>query len=70
MNAVMERKRAVGHDPRDVSAEDRGYDIESRDAGIGHLRFIEVKGHRADAHTVTITRNEMLTVYNTKPTIK
>ena len=35
MNAVRERERALGHEPRDVSAEDRGYDIKSREAGRG-----------------------------------
>ena len=64
MNAVMKRECALGYGPRDVSAEDRGYDIESREAGIGHLRFIEVKGRRADARAVTITRDEMPAAYN------
>ena len=64
MGAVMERERALGHDPQDVSAEDRGYDIESREAETGRLRFIEVKGRHADARTVTITRNEVLTALN------
>ena len=66
MAAVMERERALGHDPRDVSADDRGYDVESREAGTGRLRFIEVKGRRADARAVTITRNEMLAAYNAR----
>ena len=66
MNAVMERKRALGHEPRDVSAEDRGCDVESREAGTARLRFIEVKGRRADARAVTVTRNEMLTAYNAR----
>ena len=64
MRAVMDRERALGHEPRDVSAENRGYDIESRERGTGRLRFIEVKGRRADARAVTITRNEMLAAYN------
>ena len=64
MNAVMERERALGHEPRDVSAENRGYDIESREAGTGRLRFVEVKGRRTGAPTVTITRNEMLAAHN------
>ena len=54
----------MGREPSDVSAEDRGYDIESRDPKAGGLRFIEVKGRRADAHTITITRNEMLAAFN------
>ena len=64
MNAVMERERLLGHEPRDVSAENRGYDIEGRDGDSGRLRFIEVKGRRADATTITITRNELLTAWN------
>ena len=66
MNAVMERERTLGHTPRDVSAENRGYDIESRDGDSNQLRFIEVKGRRADAQTVTITRNELLTAWNAR----
>lgn len=66
MNAVMERERAPGREPRDVSAEDRGYDVESREAGTARLRFIKVKGRRADARAVTVTRNEMLTAYNAR----
>ena len=64
MQAVMERERALGFEPVDVSSEDRGYDIESRDPVNGRLRFIEVKGRRADARTVSITRNEMLAAFN------
>ena len=66
MNAVMERERSLGYDPQDVSAENRGYDIESRDPRSKQLRFIEVKGRRADARTVTITRNELLTAWNAR----
>ena len=64
MRAVMDRERALGFEPVDVSSEDRGYDIESRDPASGRLRFIEVKGRRADARTVSITRNEMLAAFN------
>ena len=64
MRAVMDRERALGFEPVDVSSEDRGYDIESRDPATGRLRFIEVKGRRADARTVSITRNEMLAAFN------
>ena len=63
MAAVMRRERELGHEPRDVSRERRGYDIESgtRD---GDLRFIEVKGRVEDADTVTVTRNEIVTALN------
>ena len=64
MQAVMDRERVLGFEPVDVSSEDRGYDIESRDPASGRLRFIEVKGRRADARTVSITRNEMLAAFN------
>ena len=65
MEAVMERERSLGNAPEDISKENRGYDIESRDPATERLRFIEVKGRRADARAVTITRNEMLTALNT-----
>ena len=64
MNAVIARERSLGFEPRDVSSENRGYDIESRNPETGGLRFIEVKGRRADARDVTITRNELLTALN------
>ena len=64
MEAVMALERALGYESQDVSTENRGYDIESRDPKTGSLRFIEVKGRRADADSITITRNEMLAALN------
>jgi Domain of unknown function (DUF3883) len=64
MHAVMECERRLGHDPRDVSADKLGYDIESREPASSTLRFIEVKGRRASADTVTVTRNEILCALN------
>ncbi len=64
MKAVMEAEIALGNQPRDVSKENLGYDIESFDPQTGRLRFIEVKGRRAGAQTVTITRNEILVALN------
>ena len=64
MEAVMEAEREQGYEPHDVSAEKRGYDIESlipedkRD-GTASLRFIEVKGRAKGATTVTVTSNEI-----------
>jgi len=66
MDAVMAAERSLGREPRDVSAENRGYDIESRDPKTGSLTFIEVKGRVDGADTVTITRNEMLTAFNSE----
>jgi len=64
MAAVMDAERGLGREPRDVSARNDGYDIESRDPATGRLRFIEVKGRRADATTVTVTRNETAVALN------
>ncbi|QBS38323.1 DUF3883 domain-containing protein [Thermaerobacter sp. FW80] len=65
MEAVMEAERALGYEPRDVSRERCGYDIESRiPTQPGRLRFIEVKGRVAGARTVTVTKNEILTALN------
>ena len=59
MQAVLDAEIALGHHPRDVSTQNLGYDIESHDCQTGRLRFIEVKGRRAGAETVTITYNEL-----------
>jgi superfamily II DNA or RNA helicase len=64
MEAVMATERALGFEPRDVSAEKRGYDIESAIPNSGRLRFIEVKGRAASAEAVTLTKNEILTSLN------
>lgn len=64
MAAVMEAERALGYEPRDVSAQKVGYDVESGVPGTGRLRFIEVKGRISGATTVTITKNEIVTALN------
>jgi superfamily II DNA or RNA helicase len=64
MEAVFAAERALGHEPRDVSAEKKGWDIESRDARTGHLRFIEVKGRHADGRDIILTKNEILASLN------
>lgn len=66
MNAVMQIEKAMGFKPKDVSATKCGYDIESfvpealRGEDGNVLRFVEVKGRRAGADTVTVSRNEIL----------
>ncbi len=57
---MMDTERRLGFDRRDRELEKLGYDIESRIPGSGRLRFIEVKGRRSDADTITVTRNEIL----------
>src|SRR5262249_50539152 len=64
MAAVMSTERALGFDPRDVSAAKVGYDIEARIPGTGKLRFIEVKGRTTGAATFEVTRNEIATALN------
>jgi SNF2 family DNA or RNA helicase len=64
MKTVMEAEIALGNQPNDVHDQGLSYDIESFDPQTGRLRFIEVKGRRAGAQTVTITRNEILVGLN------
>jgi superfamily II DNA or RNA helicase len=63
MEAVMAAERALGFEPRDVSDQNLGYDIESRHPESG-LRFIEVKGRVDSAETVTVTQNEIRCALN------
>ncbi len=64
MEAVLATERRLGRQPRDVSDENLGYDIESKVPDGGRLLFIEVKGRATGATTVTITKNEILTALN------
>jgi len=63
MEAVMVLERGLGFEPVDVSADRRGYDVESKRPD-GSLRFIEVKGRVVGADTVTVTKNEVLVALN------
>ncbi|MCE7946646.1 MAG: DUF3883 domain-containing protein [Chloroflexi bacterium CFX4] len=63
MNTVLAVERWRKCATRDVSADKCGYDIESR-APDGTLWLIEVKGRQADAETVALTHNEILTALN------
>ncbi len=63
MKAVMDAERAADREPRDVSADKLGWDVESRES-TGRLRFIEVKGRARGATTVTVTRNEIAKSFN------
>ena len=64
MEAVMAAERALGHEPSDISAENKGWDIDSRDLRSGHLRFIEVKGRHIDGDVIMLTKNELLASLN------
>ena len=60
----MAAERALGHFPRDVALEKKGWDIESRHGWTGHLRFIEVKGRHAEGRDLILTKNEILASLN------
>ncbi|MCA9833504.1 MAG: DUF3883 domain-containing protein [Thermomicrobiales bacterium] len=70
MEAVMRFERSLGNEPRDVSGQNAGYDIESRvpNAPPGTLRMIEVKGRVKHSRTVMVTKNEILTAKNSPET--
>lgn len=69
MDTVLAIEQSLGYIPKDVSREKCGYDIESYiPESVQHgghcLRMIEVKGRQADATTVTVSKNEILTALN------
>jgi SNF2 family DNA or RNA helicase len=64
MQSVMAAETAMGHQPTDVSHLNVGYDIESVDSDTGRLRFLEVKGRNAQASSVTVSNNEIITGLN------
>ena len=64
MDAVFMVEKELNNNARDRSKEKIGYDIESISSTTGNLRFIEVKGRKKDASTVTITKNEIIQSYN------
>ncbi|KYC37163.1 RNA helicase [Scytonema hofmannii PCC 7110] len=64
MQAVLDAEKQLGYEPKDVSADKCGYDIESRIPNTGKLRFIEVKGRIEGSDTVTVTKNEIITALN------
>ena len=57
MEVAMAYEREHGREPEDVSAENLGFDIRSRDPRTGHKRYIEVKA-RAGVGSVALTQNE------------
>lgn len=61
MAAVIAAETGLGNRPVDVSAKKLGYDIESYDPELGHMRFIEVKGRIDGANSVMVTRQEIIT---------
>ncbi len=56
MEVAMNHEREHGRIPEDVSAENLGFDVRSRDES-GKLRYIEVKA-RAQQGAVALTQNE------------
>ncbi len=64
MAAVMAHEEQLGNQPVDVSRQNYGWDVESRDPANDRLRFIEVKGRAPGSSTVTVTKNEILAAFN------
>ncbi len=60
MREAMAYEEAQGWQPEDVSKENRGFDVLSRERGGPGVRFIEVKG-RAGVGPVALTANEYRT---------
>src|SRR6202158_630862 len=58
IDAVLATERHLGRVPDEMPPNNKGYDIESKDAN-GLLFFIEVKGRIEGADTVTVTRSEI-----------
>lgn len=65
MAKALEYERKRGWIPEDVSAEDRGFDVLSKNPQSGDVRFIEVKG-RATVGEVILTENEFRTAERLK----
>ena len=63
MAAVMAHEREAGRYPEDVGRLNRGWDVESHEPD-GRLRYIEVKGRKAGAETVCVTKNELFSALN------
>jgi hypothetical protein len=57
MQTAIAYERDQGRCPEDVSAENLGFDIRSKDELTGEIRYIEVKG-RAATGPVAFTQNE------------
>lgn len=60
MAEAMSYERNRGWEPEDVSAENRGFDVLSRNPETGQAQFIEVKG-RSTTALVALTFNEFRT---------
>ena len=63
MEFVLNYETRENHQPKDVSRENHGWDIESFDKN-NDLHLIKVKGIADDEKKITITRNEILKVLN------
>ena len=60
MAAVMAAEQRLGRQPKEMSHNNPGYDIESRDPQTGMLYFIEVKGRIEGNDTVTVSGRQVI----------
>ena len=63
MQSAMQYEVQQGRHPEDVSAQNLGFDVRSRDE-LHRLRYIEVKGRSADQGDVMLSENEMNILLN------
>ena len=63
VNAVVAKEQALGHEVKDVSADNCGWDLTSIDTN-GRHQHIEVKGRAKGQTTITVTANEIITALN------
>ncbi len=64
LQTVLETERRLGRPPTDVTAENLGHHVESRQPDTGRLLFVCVKAYGPDDGSVVLTRNEVLTLLN------
>ena len=64
VDAVMAAERKLGREPTEMSHQNPGYDIESKDPNTNLLLFIEVKGKAVGSTGVTVSKTQILTAFN------
>ena len=66
MRETIRHETRSGMLVRDVSTENRGYDLECEDPATGLLRLVEVKGRDHRGESIVLTRNEYLSALNNR----
>lgn len=66
IQTVMNRETELGRNPKDVSGQELGYDIECTDSHTQEVTFIIVKGRRTSEKNICITKTEMMAAHNAR----